>query len=82
MKPLFEVTAVDQNIYERQLRAFLPGKMIDIHTHVWLDQFKAPEQVQESLRAVTWPQRVARDNSIEDWRSPIASCSRAREFSR
>jgi len=65
MKPLFEVTAVDRNVYERRLRDYLPGKMIDIHTHAWLDQFKA-RQGEEPLRAVTWPQRVAKDNSIED----------------
>ena len=65
MKPLFEVSAVDRDIYNRQLRDYLPARIIDIHTHAWLDQFKARE-FQEPLRAVTWPLRVARDNSIED----------------
>jgi predicted TIM-barrel fold metal-dependent hydrolase len=65
MKPLFEVSTVDRNIYESLLHHYLPSRMIDIHTHVWLDKFKA-RQVQETLRAVTWPLRVARDNSIQD----------------
>jgi uncharacterized protein len=65
MKPLLEVTATNQNKYERQLQAYLPGTMIDIHTHVWLNQFQTKDK-DECLRAVTWPQRVAMDNSIED----------------
>ena len=31
---LFEVTAYDKEVYESELRDFLPEKMIDIHTHV------------------------------------------------
>jgi hypothetical protein len=65
MPPLFEVKAVDRAVYQDQLRSFLPGRLIDIHTHVWLDEFQAREK-DECLRAVTWPQRVALDNSIED----------------
>jgi len=60
----FEVKAVDREVYEQQLQDFLPPRIIDVHTHVWLDRFKS--QKGESLRAVTWPHRVARDNSIED----------------
>ncbi len=41
MSTLFEVTDVDRLIYEEQLQDFLPQKMIDIHTHVWIDRFKA-----------------------------------------
>ncbi len=67
MAPLFEVQAVDLDVYQNQLKSFLPSKLIDIHTHVWLHQFQAKEK-DESLRAVTWPQRVALDNSIEDLR--------------
>ena len=65
MPPRFEVQAVDRAVYREQLRSFVPDRLIDIHTHVWLDQFKA-KQLQDPLRVVTWPQRVARDNSIED----------------
>ena len=36
---LFEVTAYDKKIYEEELRDFLPDKILDVHTHVWLDSF-------------------------------------------
>jgi len=35
--PLFEVTENDKRIYEEELRDFLPDKILDVHTHVWLD---------------------------------------------
>jgi len=65
MKPLFEIKPVDREFYESRLRDFLPGRIIDIHTHVWLDVLKthAPG---ERDRVVKWPALVARDNSIED----------------
>jgi hypothetical protein len=61
----FEVNTTDRNFYDQRLRTFLPPKLIDIHTHVWLDQFQSKEK-EEAPRAVTWPERVALDNSIED----------------
>ena len=74
---LFEVKSLDRKIYEEQLRDFLPDQMIDIHTHVWLESLQpavrpdfnpmfpgtAPGEV---IRQVTWPARVAKDNSVED----------------
>ena len=36
---LFEVTAYDKKIYEEELKDFLPDKILDVHTHVWLDKF-------------------------------------------
>lgn len=60
---LFEVTPYDRQIYERELRDFLPRRMIDIHTHVWLDSLVKEKG---EFRAVTWPTLVAADNSIED----------------
>lgn len=65
MNKLFEVKPVDMRFYEEKLRDFLPSKMIDFHTHVYLDKFKNMD-VNFPVRAVTWPGRVARDNSIED----------------
>ena len=44
MPPLFEVNAVDRAVYQDQLRSFLPGRLIDIHAHVWLDQFQSKER--------------------------------------
>jgi predicted TIM-barrel fold metal-dependent hydrolase len=63
--PLFEVQPFDREFYEERLKSFLPSKLIDIHTHVWLDRFKAKVRV-DPLRAVTWPERVAVDNSLSD----------------
>src|ERR1035441_6212196 len=65
MSCLFEVKAVDRDFYQQRLQNFLPASLIDIHTHVWLDQFKS-KQPEECVRAVTWPHKVALDNSIED----------------
>ena len=64
---LFEVTDYDRKIYEEELKDFLPDKIIDIHTHVWLDKFldKTPKPGYVK-RTVTWPTLVALDNSIED----------------
>ena len=64
---LFEVTDFDKKIYEEELKDFLPDKIIDVHTHVWLDKFidKTP-QPGFVKRTVTWPSLVALDNSIED----------------
>jgi len=65
MPPLFEVKPVDRDFYQKHLEGFLPSKLIDIHTHVWLDKFQSKE-TEELPRAVTWPQQVALDDSIED----------------
>jgi len=65
VKPLFEVKNIDRKFYEERLLDFLPEKLIDIHTHVWLDRFRA-EESEVPTRSVTWPWRVARDNPIED----------------
>ena len=66
--PLFEVKELDRKIYEEELRDFLPEKMIDIHTHVWLKSLRPPKKLKpgEVRRTVTWPDLVAADNSIED----------------
>lgn len=65
MNALFEVKDVDTTFYEQKLKPFLPAKMIDIHTHVWLDSIRKPTS-SAPVRAVTWPSLVAKDNSIED----------------
>ena len=62
---LFEVKEVDRKFYDDRLRGFLPEKMIDFHTHVWLDEFKK-KSCDEKMRTVTWVKQVAVDNSIED----------------
>jgi predicted TIM-barrel fold metal-dependent hydrolase len=63
MAQLFEIKPVDKEYYESRIRDFLPDKIIDIHTHVWLEKFKSKTR---SSKLVTWPGLVARDNSVED----------------
>ena len=65
---LFEVTAYDKKIYEEELKDFLPDKILDVHTHVWLDELVDRKDMEEpgKKRTVTWPSLVAKDNSIED----------------
>ena len=65
---LFEVTAYDKKIYEEELKDFLSDKILDVHTHVWLDEYleKKPPQPGFVKRTVTWPSLVALDNSLED----------------
>ena len=65
---LFEVTENDKRIYEEELKDFLPDKILDVHTHVWLNELRdaAPAVAPGEKRCVTWPDLVAPDNSIED----------------
>ena len=65
---LFEVTPYDRRIYEEELKDFLPQKILDVHTHVWLDKYldHKPLAPGEVKRTVTWPSLVAADDSIED----------------
>jgi uncharacterized protein len=62
---LLEIKPVDTEFYENYIKDFLPNKIIDIHTHIWLDKFKTKE-ITEPSRMVTWPDLVAKDNSIEE----------------
>jgi uncharacterized protein len=61
---LFEVKDVDRRYYAERLAEFLPRKIIDIHTHIWLKEFRA--EPPPGARGQTWPRRVAVDNSIGD----------------
>lgn len=63
MKPVVEINDVDRRVYDEKLRDFLPQKMVDIHTHVWLDRLK--KNVKRD-RVVTWPSLVVKENPIED----------------
>ena len=61
---LFKVTDYDRQVYENELRDFLPPKIIDIHTHTYTLATVGPAP--ENLRVVTWPSLVAAENPIED----------------
>jgi predicted TIM-barrel fold metal-dependent hydrolase len=63
MSQLFTINTVDQRFYEDRLRAFLPDRIIDVHTHVWC---KAVRRAAPTGRAVTWPLRVAEEHPVED----------------
>ena len=60
---LFEVKDVDRRFYREKLAGFLPDRIIDVHTHVWLKAFR---RTAPSDRAVTWPLRVAEQSPIEE----------------
>jgi len=63
---LFEIKDIDREVYETELRDFLPEKIFDIHTHIWLDSLVDAEGRKGSGLTVSWTRRVALDNSIED----------------
>ena len=62
---LFEKTAFDKEVYEKELKDFLPDKIFDVHCHVWKDEhiFRTEEN---KKKAVIWPSLVAKDNPVED----------------
>lgn len=61
----FEVKNVDRTLYSERLAGFfLPPRIIDVHTHVWLKTFF--EETRVPKRGARWPSLVAEDNSIED----------------
>ncbi len=64
---LIPTTEVDRRFYAERLEAFLPEQIIDIHTHVWRkSDFPAQKNKVGVQRNVTWPGRVAAENTIED----------------
>jgi predicted TIM-barrel fold metal-dependent hydrolase len=58
-----QIRPVDKLFYDEHL-GYLPPKIIDIHTHVWLGVHRQPSTV--ARRGPTWPGRVAPENPIAD----------------
>ena len=65
MKSLFEVKQVDIDFYQNKLKDFLPDKIIDTHSHIWLSSLMTYED-DKADRVQAWPLKVAEENSIED----------------
>ncbi len=64
---LFEVTENDKRVYEEELKDFLPEKILDVHTHVYLRELRNPPPPGAPKHSlVKWPGLVAKDDSIED----------------
>jgi len=61
MKKLFEIKDIDKKTYEEKIKDFLPEKIVDIHTHIWLKEFKEKQQD----RVVKWPAMVVDENPVE-----------------
>jgi predicted TIM-barrel fold metal-dependent hydrolase len=59
-----QIMAVDKEFEGEHLADFLPPKMIDVHTHVWLKAFYQEPEV--TPRGPTWPSRVADEGPVED----------------
>jgi len=60
---LFDVREVDRAFYAAHLADFLPARMIDVHTHIWLSAHSGPPRRQ--VRGARWPARVAQECPIE-----------------
>ncbi len=61
----FRLNTVDKQFYESQIRNFLPRKIVDIHTHIWLDEFISKSAARNE-RVVSWPSAMAKENSVEN----------------
>ncbi len=65
MKPLFVVKPVDRAFFDKHIGAWLPERIIDAHTHVWLKRFEQKKEPGQPSRTVTWPSLVADENPVE-----------------
>lgn len=63
MNPVVAMNDLDRQIYQDRLKDFLPDKMIDIHTHIWLNS--ARNDLKRD-RVVAWPSMVADESPVED----------------
>ena len=63
-----EIKDVDRAFYADRLADFLPARVIDVHAHVWRQEFVHHAHLAEAspISSPTWPERVAEENPIED----------------
>jgi len=50
MSELFDVKDVDRRFYREKLQSFLPDRIIDVHTHVWLKNFRQAPPTGRAVR--------------------------------
>jgi uncharacterized protein len=62
---MLDYNSCDRSFYEKNIKRYLPEKMIDIHTHIWL-KGHIGQMTAAPARTVAWPSMVAADNSVED----------------
>lgn len=62
---LVTITTHDHQVYEEQLKPFLPRKFIDCHTHIWIEAHSHFRE-DKAHRSCRWPGMVAGENPIED----------------
>ncbi len=65
MKDLFEVKPVDTECYQKNIRDFLPPIIVDIHTHVYVNNDAVSDRSLDS-RLVSWTTKVANQNTVGD----------------
>ncbi|MEN8228865.1 MAG: amidohydrolase family protein [Bacteroidota bacterium] len=61
--PIFDIKDADTACYSQHLKDFLPNRIIDVHSHVYLEKFRSHQMEKHN---VTWPSLVAAENPIED----------------
>jgi len=65
--PIFEYKPIDMEYYEREIKGFIPSRIIDAHTHVYTLKSRDARYTEKlANRSQAWPGLVAVDNSIED----------------
>ena len=62
--PQVEIKPIDRAFYEERLNGWLPSRIVDIHTHVWLKSFLRPTSARR--RGASWPDRVAEESPVEE----------------
>jgi len=60
-----ELNSYDKKVYEEKLADFLPERMIDVHTHIWKEEFR---NTSRPPGLVSWPSLVAPECTVEDLR--------------
>ena len=61
---LFEVKPYDREVYEKELKDFLPQKILDVHTHVWLDKYLDHKPLAHGQSGQLGKRRLAVDLAI------------------